>query len=176
MDSLIKSLEVFGVTQDKKYFNNSIDYIFNNLSIKTQEQKEEDTDSDKEWELLKNNYSKIKYVYQLLNHYNYTLSKNFFDLVKVFTDSLDNTTLIYMDLIKQEMTDDDELKYLYKDIADFFNKSLNTSDHIQKINYLIKAYDLLIPIVEDFRKEKYVEKVDKEFINLYNPCSKRQKK
>jgi hypothetical protein len=36
MDSLIKSLEVFGVTQNKKFFDDSIDNIFNNLSITKQ--------------------------------------------------------------------------------------------------------------------------------------------
>ena len=54
-------------------FDDSIDNIFNNLSITKQEEQEEEQyeDPDKEWETLKRNYSKLRYIYQLLNHYNY---------------------------------------------------------------------------------------------------------
>jgi len=155
MDSLIKSLEVFGVTQNKKKFEDSIDNIFNNLSIKTQEEQEQPEDPDKEWETLKMNYSKLRYIYQLLNHYNYTLPDRFFVLLRAFTDSLDGTTQCYIEVIEYEKCDDEELKQSYDEIKDLFNKSLNTHDQIDKIKYILKAYDILVPIIEDFRRESW---------------------
>ena len=167
MDSLIRSLEVFGVTQNKQRFDDSIDNIFNNLSIKPEEPKIEDP--DKEWETLKTNYSKLRYVYQLLNHYNYTLSDRFFVLLRAFTDSLDGMTQCYIEVIEYEKCDDEELKQSYDEIKDHLGKSLNTHDQVDKIKYTLKAYDILVPIIEDFRRESWDD-------SFYSPPTKRLKK
>ena len=105
----------------------------------------------------------------MLNHYNYTLSERFFVLVRAFTDSLDKTTQIYLSIIEYEKCDDEELDQCYTEIKDHLNKSLNTHDQINKIKYLLKAYDLLVPIIEDFRKESWD-------YTIYNPSPKRLKK
>jgi len=169
MDNLIKSLEYFAISKNKKLFNEDIDFIISTIKL-------EDEDPDREWELLKSNYSKLRYIYQLLNHYHYILPDNFFNLLRIFIDSLDKTTNIYIQLLEQSDDDDDEIKYMYQEIKQLFDSSLKVENEISKINIIIKAYDLLVPIIEDFRREKYYDNLDPEFLKLYNPSSKRLKK
>ena len=145
MESLIRSLEVFAISKDEKKFSRSIDSILNELSLTDPDETE---NADHRWELLKSNFSKLNYIGELLNHYHYILPPNFFNLLKIFTDSLDKTTQIYIKLIDQE--DDQES---YKEIKKKFEESLNCNSDISKIKYLLEAYNILVPIVEGFRKE-----------------------
>ena len=173
MDDLITSLEYFAISKNEKVFNDDIENIMNKLCIDKEEE-----DPDLHWEILKSNFTKIKYISQLLNHYHYILPINFFDLLNIFIKSLDKTTKIYVDLLKQEICDDDELNQSYEEIKSYFDKSLEPDvKEIDKIKLLLKGYSILVPIIEDFRKEKYYdEKLDPEFVKLYNPCAKRLKK
>jgi len=167
MNSLIKSLEIFAINKDEETFDNNIDNIMSNLKLN--EEEEEENDPDYEWELLKSEYSKIRYICQLLNHYHYILPPKFFNLLKIFTDSLDKTTNIYISLIDEDIDQDEELSYYYKKIKKNFTESLKCENNVHKIELLLKGYDLLVPIVEDFRKEKYYDIVDPEFEERHNP-------
>ena len=193
MDSLIKSLEVFAINKDEKKFSDNLDVIMGNLTINnlkseisntikedTEEINEEEAneeDAEREWEILKSDYSKIKYISQLLNHYHYILPAKFFTLLKVFTDSLDKTTNIYIGLMDDDYASgncDEELRHCYKKIKKYFQEALETKNDVSKVEKLLKGYDILIPIIEDFRKEKYYDNLDLEFKETYNP--KRLKK
>ena len=69
---------------------------------------------------------------------------------------------------------DDELRHCYKKIKKHFQEALESKNDVGKIEKLLKGYDLLIPIIEDFRREKYYDNLDEEFKETYNP--KRLKK
>jgi hypothetical protein len=103
-----------------------------------------------------------------MNHYNYNLNKNFYDLLSLFIESIDKSTQYY---IKNIHFSDDLSEEL--EIENFLNKSLNTNDINNKILYIIEAYKLLIPIIEDFRQEKYDYSVDQNFKETFS--SKRLK-
>jgi hypothetical protein len=152
METLIRSLEVFAISKDEKKFSRSIDSILNDLSLAEPDETE---NTDHRWELLKSNFSKLSYIGELLNHYHYILPPNFFNLLEIFTDSLDKTTQIYIKLIEQE--DDEES---YKEIKENFEKSLDSNSDISKIKYLLTAYNILVPIVEDFRREHKKRKLN----------------
>ena len=63
MEYLINKLEIFAITKDENVFNTHIN-LLNKLTII-------ELESDHEWDILKKNYSNLRYIYQLLNHYNY---------------------------------------------------------------------------------------------------------
>ena len=167
MDSLIVSLEKFAIHKDEKKFENHLDIIMGNLNLNNLKE-----DADLEWDLLKSDYSKIRYICQLLNHYHYILPTKFFDLLKIFTDGLDKTTNIYISLMDEDTNGencDEELRHYYKKIKKYFNESLESKNDVGKIELLLKGYDLLVPIIEDFRREKYYDNIDEEFKETYNP-------
>ena len=156
MEYLINMLETFAITKNETVFNYSINNLtdFYKLNI---------TDSNEEWKYLKNNYSNLRYIHELMNHYNYNLNKNFYDLLSLFMESIDKSTQEY---IKNIHFRDDKSEEL--EIKNFLNKSLNTNDINNKILYILKAYKLLIPIIEDFRQEKYDYSVDKNFKETFS--------
>lgn len=163
MDHLINMLEKFAVTQNEDVFNNSVDKLtdFYKLNIK-------DFDSSEEWEHLKKNYSNLRYINELLHHYNYSLNKNFYDLLSLFMESIDKTTQDYIKNIhfSNDLSEEIEIKK-------YFNRSLNTNDINDKILYVLEAYKILVPIIEDFRQEKYDYSVDRNFKERFS--SKRLK-
>jgi len=158
MEHLINMMETFALTKDKTKFNYSIDRLtdFYKLNIK-------EFDSSEEWEYLKQNYSNLRYIHELMNHYNYDLNKNFYDLLSLFMESIDKSTQEYIKHIHFSDDISEELQ-----IEKFLNKSLNTNDINDKIVYVLEAYKLLIPIVEDFRQEKYDYSVDKKFKETFS--------
>ena len=48
------------------------------------------------------------------------------------------------------------------EIKENFEHSLNKSS-TEKIKFLLKAFNILVPIIEEFRKERIVIEVDDEF-------------
>ena len=62
-------------------------------------------------------------------------------------------------------------------IRDSLEESLNQNNTIKKIKYVIDAYRILIYIVEDIRKEKYVPgPPDDSFLDEFERPYKRSKK
>jgi hypothetical protein len=150
MDFLIDRLHAFAITKNEQTFNDSIDQLLIHLKLN-------ETDSDQEWETLKKNYSDIKYIYQLLNHYNYHFHTNhFYEIVSKFCLKIDTTTQYYIKNIDFEETDL-ELKECCKMIRSHLESSLNENDYLKKIKHILDAYNILVPIVEDFRREKYYD-------------------
>lgn len=150
MDFLIDRLHAFAITKNEQTFNDSIDQLISHLKIN-------ETDSDQEWETLKNNYSNIKYIYELLNHYSYSFHTNHFhEVVSRFVSRIDTTTQYYIRNIDFEETDL-ELKDCCKTIKLHLESSLNENDYTKKIKHILDAYNILVPIVEDFRREKYYD-------------------
>ena len=54
-------------------------------------------------------------------------------------------------------------------------KSLKQTNVYDKLGDVLKAYDILVTIVEDFRCEKYEYHLDSEFIEEFEPRKKRTK-
>ena len=154
MEYLINKLEIFAITKDENVFNTHIDFL-NKLTIT-------ELDPDHEWETLKKNYSNLRYIYQLLNHYHYNLNSTFYEVLLKFIEPIDKSTQIYIRNINWE---DPSLNL----IKENFYKSLNENNIEKKIKYILDSYDILVPIVEDLRLEKYIEQVDFRLKNAFNP-------
>ena len=145
MDYLIQSIQNFAITQNEQRFDDCLDQIISKIgSLYTQ-------DADFEWETLKQNFSKIKYLNELLNFYNINYTKRFIYLIGVFMESVDSTTKVYLR----------EINWVdYPDIEGYLLESLNSQNPLQKLGAVTKAYDLLIPIIEKMRNEYIVPKVN----------------
>ena len=79
-------------------------------------------------------------------------SVNLLKSLSRFMEQIDKVTQYYLKMIDWNTES--------KIIEEFLLKSLNFNDPFQKLDYIIKAYDILIPIIEDYNKEKHIQKID----------------
>ena len=159
MDELIFSLNKFEISNNKEEFNTDLDYVTNQFS------KQSLSDPDREWDIIKENYSKIKYLKRYLSNFSKE-NLNIVDIVDTDSchekfrfvlgqcmDTIDKTNINYLQSIDWES---DKIKIKdCTEIEQLLNKSVNTSNYIQKLELCEKAYNLFIPIIEEFRGEKY---------------------
>ena len=148
MDQLLKSLDNF------KLGISGIDDIiseFDNLSTQ---------DNNHEWEMLIANYSKLRY----LENMEFELSG--LDSFRRFMEQIDKVTQRYL----REINWNVDFEFIDESLEIKYNlsNSLNNNNPFKKLKYIIRAYDILVPIVEDFRKEKFVDVIeDLDFIKTF---------
>ena len=154
MDLLIESIQNFAISQNEQHFDACLDEIIsrvNNLYT---------ADADFEWYNLRENFSKVKYLNELLNFYNINQTKKLVYLIGIFMESIDRTTKIYLYEINWES---------YPNIESYLLESLNANNPLQKLGAITKAYDLLVPIIEDLRNEKVIFEInDQEFLKTFD--------
>ena len=168
IDALTESVRKFGVSQDTNTFNTELDFIMTKI-------KKVDLDNeDIHWEHLQSDYSKMKYLYELINFYNVPTGNKFRESLKKFMDSIEARVQYYLSEINWYDTvpelRDDTIR-----IKDFFEESLNQNDSILKLEAVIKGYQILVPIVEDFRNEKISNEIDRVFLDEFQRPPKRAK-
>jgi hypothetical protein len=156
MDELIFSLNKFEISNDKKELDSDLDYVTNQFNKQTL------NDPDREWDIIKENYSKIKYLKRYLSNFsNENLNildtdsyhEKFIFVLGQCMGSIDKTNMNYLRSIDWEA---DKIKIKdCTEIEQLLNKSVNTSSYIKKLELCEKAYNLFIPIIEEFRGEKY---------------------
>ena len=155
MNDLIKSIKNFSVTDNKYEFECSLDSVIDKFqNLKTEE--------NCEWELLKSNYSKLRYLNHTLEKSNLNLKTNnkFLFSLNCFMDYIDKITQMYLQKINWEIQD--EFSIESKNIYNNLTNSLNTNNYIEKMKEVLFAYSILIPIIEDIRGDKYHEIIDDE--------------
>jgi hypothetical protein len=154
MDLLIESIHRFAITQNENYFDNCLDEIItrvNGLST---------SDADFEWYNLRENFSKVKYLNELLNFYNISENRKLIYLLDLFMETIDHTTRHYL----REINWDSQPV-----IETFLINSLNAGDPLQKLQEITKAYQLLVPIIENLRNETaQIEITDQEFLKNFD--------
>ena len=116
-----------------------------------------------EWDCLVENYSKLKYLdsidYELIG------SIKLMDSLRRFMEQIDKVSQHYL----REILWEESLIPIKKYLSD----SLNHNNPITKLKCVIKAYELLIPVVEKIREQKCVQQIeDDEFIQTFsmNTC------
>ena len=115
-------------------------------------------DFNHEWDCLVDNYSKLKYLETI--HYEILINDTLIKSLTRFMEQMDKVSQHYLKEILWE-------KWLIP-IKKNLSNSLNNNDPIVKLNYLVKAYDLLVPVVEDIREQKCVQQIeDDEFIQTF---------
>lgn len=160
MDSLINSLESFRFSNNKTQFEIDLDNVINQFKQQTI------PDTNLEWETICSNYSKIKYLDEMIKYFYIPDSEKFLFALNRFTERLDTINLRYLTEIDWEKFPNEQTR----EIKRLLDLSYYENDTIGKIGYCIKAYKRFIPIIEDIRNEKYTGDVyeDQDFIEDFN--------
>jgi hypothetical protein len=172
IDQLSEIIKNFGITKNKNKFEDDLENIMlklDNVQI--------EKDSNEEWDSLQSNYSKIKYLYETINFYNIPQESKFINSLKKFMEIIDQQTLYYLNQINfdnpdPELSINDECAI----IKDSMEKSINENDPIKKLNFIMKAYNVLVEIVEEIRDETMERTVEPTFLIEFQPPPKRYKK
>jgi hypothetical protein len=116
-------------------------------------------DFNHEWDCLVENYSKLKYLdsidYELIG------STKLMDSLRRFMEQIDKVSQHYLREILWE-------EYLLE-IKKYLSDSLNHNNPMTKLKCVVKAYELLVPVVEEIREQKCVQQIDDdEFIQTFS--------
>ena len=153
MDDLINILQNFDITS----FDDNLDNLIGKITI---------TDYDEEWNTLTENYSKLKHISRLINYHKISTLK-FGECLNLFLNDLDKINQYYL---KELNWDDNEDVFFDKtsEVKNLLETSLNMFDPYKKLEIIIKAYFIFLPIVEFFRNEKFVENItDQRFLQTF---------
>ena len=160
MDDLISSLQSFAISNDEKIFEESL----NDMVIKMSNLSS--SDPNKEWTDLTTNYSKLKYLKNLIHSFN-VLPNFFITPFDIFMRDIDKMSQYYLKEIDWYHSE----HLLHGDCIDiqrYLEESLNSNNSTEKLNIILKAYDILILIAEDCRRESYKYTLsDKDFLNTF---------
>ena len=171
MNELIKGLKSFSLNKNETDFDNLLDQSiisFSGLVVEENEQVH--------WDLLKSNYSKLRYINYVNNSLHLENHEKFMKSLQLFMDYIDTVTMKYFDEINfNEPDESPEINEQSRNIKLTLEKSLCCENLIQKMKFVLDAYSELVPIVENIRCEKYNEVIDDEEF-LENFSFKRQKK
>ena len=161
MDSLLEKLAVFNITRDEDQFNTDIDDVIDRLNCNLLE------DHDYQWNKICENYSKLKYLDDIIKNYYIPESDKFLVALDRFMATIEKMNLIYIkeiDWHQNEHPDCLNIKLL-------LDTSVNEEDPLTKLDLCVKAYSLLVPIIEIIRNEKRkeIEQTEKtKFVEEFN--------
>ena len=166
MDELVECLAKFAVSDksDESFtsFDNSLDDVINKF------QNLNETCPDEEWDLLKTNFSKLRFINDTLENSEIINYPKFLESLKKFMEQIDKITQRYIEKI--DWTDQDsEIQIDANIIFENFEKSLNINDPLEKLKIVLNAYTIFIPIVEKIRKERHRDFIDdQDFLNNFH--------
>jgi hypothetical protein len=123
-----------------------------------------DFKEENEWVLLCSNYSKLRYLNEIIDHFYIKSTDRFVYSLGIFMENVTKTNIIYLNQIDWKQSD---LEEECDDIKQFLERSIYTDDCIQKLKLVLRAYRLLVPIVEEYRNEKFVDKIDRVFLDNF---------
>ena len=165
IDALTDSISHFGIIRDETNFEAELDFIISKMD--NVEIKSSDT-----WNILQENYSKLKYIYELVNFYNMPADGKFIENMKKFMELVDKQNQIY--LCEIDWNDKyDNHKVLV--IKRHLHTSLQRYNVFEKLSDVLCAYEILITVVEQIRGEKHKYFVDPTFTEQFEQPIKRQK-
>jgi len=177
MDSLIETLRTFNISKDIDEFESNLNNIIKKLNKKIID------DSNEEWEIIKENYSKLKYLNNLIKEIVTSVKIDNFDLytnetfnliILKFMEKVDIQNIKYLNDIDWE----DAVKRVScsKKIEELLRKSVNISNPYGKMMYCREAYNLFIPVIENFRGEwhSYDKVNDTQFIKEFESFKRKR--
>lgn len=167
IDELTTVIQRFVIIQNETRFESELSFICSKMESV-------EFEKDEKWEILQNNYSKLKYLYEVVNFYYLPNDGKFIKTLNLFMEKVDIQTKYYIKTINWKSDSD------YKEDADlikeFMEKSVNEQNPIEKLIHMYKAYKILVSVVEDIRGEKCETTVEPEFEFTFEQPSKRVKK
>ena len=167
IDALTDRLQRFGVTQDENYLDIELDYIVNKMTCVKVE-------VDDKWDILQENYSKLKYLYELVNFYNMPTEGKFIKSLEKFMEKIDKQNQFYLREIDWDC-DYIDFKIECSIIKKSIEKSLQRNNVFKKLADVLKAYEILVCVVEDIRGEQCEVFVEPEWLEHFERPLKRSK-
>ena len=167
MEYLLKAMKKFNISKDGQTFEDELDTIIEQMNILAT------NDPDYEWTTIKMNYSRLKYIDDLILFYDFYENNKFLQTLTKVLDDIDKINQYYLKNLTWELYDvQDELNVTKQLLYD----SLNQNDPIEKLKIVLNAYSVLIPVIEDFRNEIFIYdiKSDPLFEKLESMCKKRK--
>ena len=162
MDKLINCLEKFNINENFSNFDDELESVIDNLN---------DTHiygrtTDMQWKILSQNYSKLKYIVDILRVFPVKTIK-FYRSMDNFFEYIDRVNQAYLRDIDW-YTEDEEMYAKCFDAKFLLEESLNISDREMKLSHVFQAYEYIIYIAEYYRKEKHIDAInDENFINTF---------
>ncbi len=145
MDNLLNALNSFNISDNKS--SDAFDEILSKMdNLYTH-------DANEEWETLTGNYSKLRYLDLMIDNYDFPETKVFIDLLHSVLSEIDKKTQFYLSELNWEDDNKEEFEYVH----DLFEKSLNQNNPFDKIKMILEAYDYFIPVIEEYRSERFVD-------------------
>ena len=166
MELLIKTLEnvKIGVQGGYQDFDDSLDSVldqFNKIEIH---------DSQLEWESLKENLSKLKYIDNLIKKVNYKLEGKFLKSVEKFMETIDKNSIYYLRSI--DWTNYEYSGYIQDNapvVREYLENAIKTDNMLYRIDYTIYALSVLINIIENITTLEYNDVIeDQSFISEFS--------
>jgi len=167
IDELTDSIQRFAVIRNETAFESELDVLMGRMESAS-------LDPLDKWEILQANYSKLKYLHETVNFYNLPSQGKFMISLEKFMDNIDRQNQYYLGHIDWDSRES-EFKIEGKLIKRCLKSSLNRNDPINKLADVLKAYEILVCIVEDFRGEKCENILEPEFLDEFEPPKKRAK-
>ena len=164
LESLTHTLRRFAISQDESRFDNELDLIMKKMNTVDLE------DTEENWKSFQKNYAKIRYLFQVINNSTVNLTPLFYVSLEKFMETVDKQTQYYLQRILWDPESNDESV-----IKNLFQDSLNENDPVKKLNSIVAAYTILVPIVENIRNEKCNGDFETSFLDDFQPVAKRQK-
>jgi hypothetical protein len=166
MDSLLNALTTFSVSPNKSQ------ELFNDLLSKVEQLTTHDP--DEEWGTLSLNFSKLKYIDYLITNFDFPESEAFTEYLTSFLKEIDKKNQYYIDTLNFES--DSSIQHEGKMIKCIFENSFGMENPLEKLKSILKAYSILVEIIEEIREEHYTEIVDDdEFIEETESFKRKRK-
>jgi hypothetical protein len=165
MEALIKSVKKFSIDYNVETFEDSLNDVVSKMETMDL--------ITPEWDNLKSNFTKLRYLDYLISKNNIPLSDNFHKSLEIFLNGLDTVSQHYLNNIDFEMESyHPELLVKTKKIKELLELSLNCNENITKMKHILGAYIRLVSIVEGIVNEPFKEEpLDPAFLRKF----KRQK-
>ena len=172
MNSIIRTFANSSLNEKK--FETQLDNLIQILS------KTEINDPGREWSELCQNYANLNYILTYIDHLD-SISPKFMTCLKKILSELDLTHQRYLN----EINWDSPLEYFegilervvpfkypddYTEIKELIQKSLTEKNQIRKLVSICDAYNLLVQILEDVKRQHVSLKVDNNFENKFKNC------
>jgi len=161
--------------------NDGIDDLITKISNITIE------DPDLEWSKLQKNYSILKHFKNISRnvdkkHYDAIFKKPF----TAFMEKIDQLNQYYLKNVNLDpesytetgdynLHDISSLRDIIKIIGASLDKSMNSNNPINKLDYVLIAYSNIILLIQDFHGDKHIKLNDSADFSFYETNQKRRK-
>ena len=164
MDTLINCLRGFAISKNERNFNYNMETIIKNFEYLTTSEMADKT----QWEIIKSNYSKLKYLHETINFYYIQETDLFLECLERFMFKIDEDIfLLLKEIYKINIPETDREDF--ENIELKFQETLHEKDPIARVTMAVEAYSFLVPVFEKYYNETWKYSInDQSFIKMFS--------